>query len=229
MNVNLFAAMTFGNSQPTAMPVGDFGFVDYALLAVGHTASTVLVAGGVCRDAMLGITPKDIDVFTGPNFDPRKVRAPWTIAQEAEVEMRQYIIEEQTQAAKEEGAVKLPMEVFDLYEVTSDSWFFENHPPIQVIVNRRPPELVSLLRSFDLGICQIGFDRDSLLVTTAAFHRDLADRTIRYAPCGRSRGTIGRSNERAYRIARRCGLTVDDASFYPGETRADATVSEFVS
>lgn len=183
-----------------------FTWAEYAIGAVENCSKRIILAGGALRDFHAGIRPKDLDIFAGPDFDPRKIKYPLNYEIDSNEEtLKQY--NEETAEWEEDRQIKA------IYNVSGEGEFLSTFPSIQVIVMRRAPELIEMVRSFDLNVCQIGIDPDGLLFSTKAFRDGMAEKIVRYSPHGKWKENVKRSKERARRIARNLGFTVNWASF----------------
>jgi hypothetical protein len=143
------------------------------LKAVGITGA--LIAGGACRDHLLGRPVKDIDVFV-----PYQMNVGVKLAQAFGAFNVSPII-----AAEYAGAGGEVEHVYEIREEDADP--FAPHPlehvPVQVIVLSPGLNPIERAKHHDFGICQAWYLGGRLHEVTEAFHLDMANKTFTLSHC----------------------------------------------
>jgi hypothetical protein len=122
------------------------------------------IAGGALRDLFLGREPKDIDIFTGPD---------WNV-----------------EAAKKLGEIKWTKKGAP-FDQDPESWSaaddtietvanltIEGLPPFQIIERPHNPEPMKMLERFDFGICRVAWDAQGYYIHND-FVTDFYDRAFK--------------------------------------------------
>jgi hypothetical protein len=142
------------------------------LKAAGITGA--LIAGGACRDHILGKPVKDIDVFV-PDQEGIELKLG---AAFGHLHVNPII------AAEYAGAGG---EVDHVYEISfgddpfSESYF--EHIPVQVIVLAEGLDPVERAQHHDFGICQVWYVGNGLFESTEAFHLDKSSSMFTLSHC----------------------------------------------
>jgi hypothetical protein len=144
------------------------------LKAAGVTGA--LIAGGACRDHILGKPVKDIDVFV-PDQEGIEMKLG---AAFGHLHVNPII------AAEYAGAGG---EVDHVYEISfGDDPFGDSHIPVQVIVLANGLDPVERAKHHDFGICQAWYlgsttSGSGFINTTEAFHSDMTNKTFTLDHC----------------------------------------------
>jgi hypothetical protein len=144
------------------------------LKAAGITGA--LIAGGACRDHILGRPVKDIDVFV-PDQEGIEMKLG---AAFGHLHVNPII------AAEYAGAGG---EVDHVYEVSfGDDPFGETHIPVQAIVLAQGLDPIERARHHDFGICQAWYVEGTqtaigFIQATEAFHLDMGNKTFTLSHC----------------------------------------------
>lgn len=158
------------------------------LKAAGVTGA--LIAGGACRDHILGKPVKDIDVFV-PDQENIEMKLG---AAFGHLHVNPII------AAEYAGAGG---EVDHVYEVSfGDDPFGDSHIPVQVIVLAQGLDPIERAKHHDFGICQCWYVGNGLIESTHAFHLDKSSSTFTLDYCENAQ-QFGRSLRRWDRFAKR--------------------------
>jgi hypothetical protein len=167
------------------------------LKAAGVTGA--LIAGGACRDHILGKPVKDIDVFV-PDQEGIEMKLG---AAFGHLHVNPII------AAEYAGAGG---EVDHVYEVTTSSDPFGSlnelqRAPVQVIVLAQGLDPVERARHHDFGICQCWYVEGTqtaigFIQSTGAFHMDMTNKTFTLSHCENGH-QFDRSLRRWERFAKR--------------------------
>jgi hypothetical protein len=153
-----------------------------------------LIAGGACRDHILGRPVKDIDVFvpSQPNIDVKLAKAFGAFNVSPII------------AAEYAGAGGEVEHVYEIQEEDADP--FAPHPlehvPVQVIVLAPGLDPIERAKCHDFGICQAWYLGSRLFDVTEAFHLDMRNRTFTLVHCEDST-QLGRSMRRWARFKER--------------------------
>jgi len=144
------------------------------LKAAGVTGA--LIAGGACRDHILGKPVKDIDVFV-PDQDGIEMKLGTAFGH---LHVKPII------AAEYAGAGG---EVEHVYEISfGDDPFGDSHIPVQIIVLAQGLDPMERARHHDFGLCQAWYQEASetasgFVQATEAFHLDMTNRTFTLSHC----------------------------------------------
>jgi hypothetical protein len=162
---------------------------DTILAALKPTFPSAVIAGGAVRDYLLGVEPKDIDVFVNANLTKLSVRIEDFdfVRMEPNIEYEHW-----TEDQKHPVAGVL------------DGHYLPTNIPVQLI--GRPHEgfsAKSLVNDFDIGITQCWYDGDGVCETSAcaADHENMTLTILRNG----SVRALERSKERAARFNAREG------------------------
>jgi hypothetical protein len=135
-----------------------------------------LIAGGACRDHILGRPVKDIDVFvpSQPNIDVKLAKAFGAFNVSPII------------AAEYAGAGGEVEHVYEIQEEDADP--FAPHPlehvPVQVIVLAPGLDPIERAKCHDFGICQAWYIGSPLVFgSTEAFHLDMRFKTFTLSHC----------------------------------------------
>jgi hypothetical protein len=134
-----------------------------------------LIAGGACRDHILGRPVKDVDVFvpSQPNIDVKLAQAFGAFNVSPII------------AAEYAGAGGEVEHVYEIQEEDADP--FAPHPlehvPVQVIVLAPGLNPVERAAHHDFGICQAWYIGGRVFSWTEAFHLDMQFRTFTLSQC----------------------------------------------
>lgn len=160
----------------------------------GAGITGALIAGGACRDHILGRPVKDIDVFvpSQPNIDVKLAKAFGAFNVSPII------------AAEYAGAGGEVEHVYEIQEEDADP--FAPHPlehvPVQVIVLAPGLDPIERAKHHDFGICQAWYIGGRVFGMTEAFHSDITWKTFTLSHCedvaqfGRSLRRWGRFQER---------------------------------
>jgi hypothetical protein len=125
---------------------------------------SAVLAGGALRDLRHFVEVKDLDIFVGPYATKELLDAAFGVTGKSKISAG--------------CAYKLGMtDVLAVYEYT-----LMGCPIIQVIVLREPVTMKFVLERIDFGICQIGFDGEHI-VTTSAYAVDHQRQTFTLTFC----------------------------------------------
>jgi len=134
-----------------------------------------LIAGGACRDHILGRPVKDIDVFvpSQPNIDVKLAKAFGAFNVSPII------------AAEYAGAGGEVEHVYEIQEEDADP--FAPHPlervPVQVIVLAPGLDPIERAQHHDFGICQVWYLNRNFFAHTEAFHLDMQFKTFTLDHC----------------------------------------------
>lgn len=114
-----------------------------------------VVAGGWLRDAVFGYSAKDMDVFVSSThhleIDPKILN--WSLTDENYPDYRNRLI-------------------------TRTANILIDDIPVNIIMLKRNVSITPLLRSFDIGLCMIGWCPSTGLVITNEFIEDMRERKL---------------------------------------------------
>lgn len=160
-----------GGAVPVRSPITDLAF----RVATAFD-SDALIAGGYVRDKLLGVEPRDVDVYLHvPHDDKRNVNARRGIG---------YLLRAHcgskgrrlASAYEAEGyASAIPLLVGAAKFVTPLGY-------IDFLFTRHPVTPQRIFDSYDIGLCMVSLDASYTATADVRFGRDRADRTITSYP-----------------------------------------------